>query len=720
MPRKSEKRRIGALLKSWLDRRPRSFQAAAGAALLLAAVWLYWPGLRSPSAGADSYTAIFAQPVMDDWAGLSRLPSRDYFRVFGESGYRPMSTLAAFLSRRAAGADLLGYKLIKLALHLINALLLYLFLVRELGARRWAVFGAAAYFARTIPPVLTGASFIHDALSASFCLAALLAHRPRSGGRFEARRTGAALGLYACALLSKETALLLPGALLLHWLIFPPAGKGWKRTMAIEQAVLWGWTAAHLAYLRWAVRASSFYGPLDGDWPSLAEPVTRLAGYWSTFFVWWPVPLLACAFLLGSGGRETRRRLGRWLAFAAGWSAFALIPVLGILPFSRFGGYFGAPEPRYLAFAGAGLAGLAALLGLELDKRGWRRGAALALAACVLVPAVLSTRIDAASRLRGSRGAPLESVAGEDPAGAGLLSLPFIRASDPELFASALGELSLRTSRENARDIAEYFGDAELLRDPWKARRALRLHGVRPLERLAEGVRAERDFEKGKALLVEGRFEAALASFRRTRAADPEHSPACMGEAEALAGLGRESRALLDECSRTEDAESMRWGHWRTETRMALAERLAARGRYYAALEEYSRLLAAAPPLWPGRGPALERMLLLESGARAAFDRAIRAFKAGNRAGALAELSRSLAASPEHVEALVIRGALLAEAGRWAEAAEDYGRALRNPSLPPIQRAALLTSRSEALKRLGRDEEAARDPAESRKGSKSR
>lgn len=121
--------------------------------------------------------------------------------------YRPLQTLAYLLVYPFSGYRVLGYHLLNVLLHAVNALLVWR-LAAGLLASPMAAFAAGLLF--VVHPVHTSAvayiSGTADPLAAVFTLLALLAHL--RGSRW------LSVASFALALLSKEVALIVPGLML--------------------------------------------------------------------------------------------------------------------------------------------------------------------------------------------------------------------------------------------------------------------------------------------------------------------------------------------------------------------------------------------------------------------------------------------------------------------------------------------------------------------------
>lgn len=163
--------------------------------------------------------------------------SREYFLnagTYNSSGavsYRPVNSLSYFLDRAVWDLNPFGYHLHNWLLHLANTALVFLLAWSILRQHRVAAWAAALFGTHPIAAeAVCAISYRHDLQSCMFALAAIIFYiRFRSGGGRTAY--GASLLCYALAVFSKESAVLLPVALLAYDFYYErPRGKaGWWR-----------------------------------------------------------------------------------------------------------------------------------------------------------------------------------------------------------------------------------------------------------------------------------------------------------------------------------------------------------------------------------------------------------------------------------------------------------------------------------------------------------
>ena len=204
----------------------------AAVALICAAVFLPYFNSLSDGFAGDARGLVLQDPRVRDPSSenLGNIFVHTYWWPYGESGlYRPVTTLSYLFNYAILGngTDAAGYHWTNLLLHLLNALLLY-------GvARRFTAPGIAAMIAAlwAVHPVLTESvtsiAGRPDLIAGACVLGGLLLYwkSSESSGR---RRT-----MWLCALavvtltgaLSKESAVVLPGIVLLYEILWWRSGK---------------------------------------------------------------------------------------------------------------------------------------------------------------------------------------------------------------------------------------------------------------------------------------------------------------------------------------------------------------------------------------------------------------------------------------------------------------------------------------------------------------
>ncbi len=325
---------------------------------------------------ASYFPAVFGGFVWDDRVFTEAVPVREFSGLWRiwlspseiefEGHYWPLTYTTFWLEHKLWGFAPAGFHIVNLALHTVNAALLWRLLERLAVPGAWV---AAAVFA--VHPVhVEAVAWImgrKDLLATLFYLAAAAVwmsfiEAPHS--RRRTRRYFLALGLFAAGLLCKSIGVTLPVALLvLRW---------WKRgrvtgldmlRLAPFFVVGAGIAAADLSYYEEAV---------EMDHALFERPIVAAKVLW--FYLGkllWPTGLVAiyprwevdAADLLAWGWVAAalalptalwllRRRIGRGPLAGALFFALTLSPVLGFVEFGYMQFSFVADRYQYLASAG--------------------------------------------------------------------------------------------------------------------------------------------------------------------------------------------------------------------------------------------------------------------------------------------------------------------------------------------------------------------------------
>jgi len=371
-------------------------------ALLLVCLTLtaYLPAVRGEFIWDDELYA--ATPILDQPDGLRRIwtlqpPYEHYYYEF------PVVYTTFWLERHLWGLDPTGYHLVNIALHILNALLVW-FLLRRLGLRfAWL---AAAIFA--LHPVhVESVAWISErknVLSGVFYLLTLICY-PRFEDSGRRRWYFGALGLFVLSLLSKPVTFTLPIILLL---------LRWQRGLKIRRRdlvnvlpfflfsiVLVLYTMffevrtlgveGHLHFLQrilLAGRAVWFY-PLKLAWPvNLAFSYERWALDVASIGEWlWVLGVFGAGVYFWSA----RRRLGRNF-FAGLWFYLITIsPLLGFVSNYTFQYSFAADHYQYLSSLGLlaiAVGGFTRAIG-EKGRLSWPTGEAVISRPVILLGAAV-------------------------------------------------------------------------------------------------------------------------------------------------------------------------------------------------------------------------------------------------------------------------------------------------------------------------------------------
>ncbi|HTY09257.1 MAG TPA: tetratricopeptide repeat protein [Candidatus Edwardsbacteria bacterium] len=321
--------------------------------------------------------------LISDWSNLGRAFCTDMSWQSPGYYYRPLATVSLMLDAAWAGTRLWGYHLTNVLLHLLDTGLL-LWVLLELGHRRRAAFAAALVF--TVHPALAHAvAFIpgrYETVLACFALLAFgaLVRYLRAGG---AGWYAVNVGALALAMFSKETALILPAAML--WYAWQSGADHRARRVAVLAlgwaAVAAGYLLARQAALHWnyhvfntpaenLVGLLSYIGKvaLPVNLSVMPEPRDLPVAYGL-------IVAAAAGLLFAAGGIADRRRF--W--FGLGWFLLFLLPTaLRVMDFAYI-----LEQRLYLPLIGALLMALeSSLLRRWAGTRAFRAALAAVLILC--------------------------------------------------------------------------------------------------------------------------------------------------------------------------------------------------------------------------------------------------------------------------------------------------------------------------------------------------
>jgi protein O-mannosyl-transferase len=263
---------------------------------------------------------------------------------------RPLLKLTFLLDRSLYGEGPAGYHLLNLLLHCGSVLLVLVILRRASGALAVSLSAALLFALHPIQTeTVTYISGRPTGMAAFFCLLSLYLYlrtgEARQEGKGFALYYAGALAAFAMALLAKETAIVVPGLLLLWHLLFR---KPAVHLQAPFWAILAGGLAAALAHPRYAflAQASLDTRPL---YENLVTQVYAVCYALALFFQpWklnfdhdlpvfhsvfqWPVPV-CLALLAGifTAALWSFRRLP-WFSFGIFWFFLCLLPANSVIP----------------------------------------------------------------------------------------------------------------------------------------------------------------------------------------------------------------------------------------------------------------------------------------------------------------------------------------------------------------------------------------------------
>lgn len=445
-----------------------------------------WDDVELIVAKADHFGAVdsVGEILARSDAGLHRS---------GTPYYRPVTTLSLLLDFRLAGLSPWWFRLVNLALHVLNVLLLYALAARAFDDPDVGVVAALLFAVHpTNVEAVAFASARNNLLCAGGMLASLFLLRRRGG-----TATAGSLVLFAAALLSKEPAVALPFFLLGMTLTAKDARlRTGRLTLALFFALLGGYLALRAAILGSALPASALSGPapraqlvvasLYESFRILAFPLHLNALYGPSSIAFHPAQLAVVgAVVILLGAAVLHRRSPDALRAGGLWLLVGLAPISNLIPIPS------APvAERYLYIPAIGFATLLAGLYAPLAARHRKPAAVLLLLLVVALGARSAARTTA-------------------------------WLDDQRLFSSMVASDPRNASaRYNLGNCLAGEGRLEPAIESWQA--AVRLH---PGHLGAHNNLAN-------AYAMTGRYAAARRHYERARALDP-------GEPIVLYNLGR-------------------------------------------------------------------------------------------------------------------------------------------------------------------------------------
>ena len=313
--------------------------------------------------------------------------------------YRPGITFTYWLDRTLWESNPAGFHLTNLAWHVLNVLLAYA-LIRRAGVGPGLGLAAAALFG-VLPSHAEAVAWVQgrvDLAASAFLLAAatcalLLRERPTP------LRWAGALLAFALALLAKETAVALPGLLVLLWRV--KGTEPWRATarrlapflatliayVGLRRAVLSAATGFALAYDRLPARALGLMALLVeyvriAVWPGLlpnfhmaVAPNGSVSPAQAGMGLAIALGLLLVT-IVGRTAAYTHRRSWMPAVAGAGWFLLALAPALGVVALQNAPAVGFLVTERYVYLPALGLCVMAAFwVGRLSPRSGWAPGA---------------------------------------------------------------------------------------------------------------------------------------------------------------------------------------------------------------------------------------------------------------------------------------------------------------------------------------------------------
>ncbi len=180
----------------------------------------------------DDTSTIVDNKLVKNWGNFLTLFTHDYFKLSGELTYRPIVTLSYFIDYSIWQMNPMGYHLVNVVLHTINIVLVYFLLllllrqyhktqeshnqISDIGLALLTCMLFAVH--PVVSEVVNMVSYREDLIATAFLIASfllfLLYHRKNT-----ISLSAGALAAYFFALLSKESAIVLPALIFIYELL---------------------------------------------------------------------------------------------------------------------------------------------------------------------------------------------------------------------------------------------------------------------------------------------------------------------------------------------------------------------------------------------------------------------------------------------------------------------------------------------------------------------
>jgi protein O-mannosyl-transferase len=562
--------------------------------LILAAVvcQVFYPVVRNGFAGYDDEEYVTANPRVN--TGLTRENAAWALKAAHSNNWHPLTWMSHQLDTSLFGLSPAGHHAVNLGFHVVNTVLVFLWLAGMTAATGRSAFVALIFGLH--PLHVESVAWIaerKDVLSGFFALLALLAYTAytRKPGTL---RYLAVAALFALGLMSKPMLVTLPVLLLvLDWW---PLGRDpriveklplFALSALSAAATLWAQAAAigglppgmrlanaTLSYIRylgktvWPVDLAAFYPfPLNGIAPwKVAASAAALAG------------VTAAVFLL--------RRRHPWLAAGWCWYLVTLLPVIGIVQVGMQ-----SMADRYMYVPMLGLLIAAAWEAERLDRRVAAAAAALAAIGCGVASwRQIPVWKDGLTLFTHAIAVTRDNFVAHDNLGV-------------ELDRRGRAEEALVHYRETVRiKPGDRIGENNLAHAAFAKGERL-FNENKPDEAIAsfqEGMRyrtpnAAVHAYIGQILVGRRQFANAMERFRAALEADPALVRAHVGLGIALANTGNDTEARKSfEMAVKHDPSSV-------EARFNLGVVLAAQGRMPEAIRQFQEILKIKPDYVPAR-----------------------------------------------------------------------------------------------------------------------
>jgi len=352
----------------------------------------------------DDYLVIVNNSFIKSWGNLPTIFSKSYLTPYvkigccffpdsgigsGETSYRPIVTLSYFIDYSIWKLNPFGYHFNNLILHILNAILLFMFIDLTIRNKKIALL-ASLFFA--LHPVNSEAvnvvSFREDLLVLMFFLSALILYIKLDNLSGIKKSCFYILSLvsFLLALFSKEMAITLPALLILYDYYFVFHGKA-KELFSRFKTRYIGYIVVLLFYIlvRFAVMVNTSEPAAEYPGGSFYTNILTIPRVFAAYIKWFLFPVAIHATLPGNSSLISYsffdprvllsvaliitciiaaikiRKASKEISFSIFWVFVTLLPVSNIWPLSDY------MAGRYLYIPSAGFCFLVAVLLFRLN-----------------------------------------------------------------------------------------------------------------------------------------------------------------------------------------------------------------------------------------------------------------------------------------------------------------------------------------------------------------
>lgn len=644
----------------------------------LTALAAQWSAFGVAFIELEDYRTMFASSQGRNWQSWTQLFSPDYFEVFASGFYRPLRTLFYWAGWQLFGAHILAYHLFKLFSISAIAFMVYL-LALDLSLGKTTASTAAILFASHPwhSQSMLRLSHVDDIFMTFFCLSAFWAYlqlRKENMNKISFRTL--LIVSYVLALAAKETAIALPGLIVMCDILFRPSDlkkcPPWK-----DYSALLGITGIYLfGILFWIGSGQPYYKvgflgaiPFWESFMRLFSHILTLSEHWlgsaqhgrllqTVFF--WGAAMVCCISL-----RDRRN----FVLFCAGWIVFSLLPAINIAPFPKVAEYmtFQAHSTRFFILPGVAFCWLAADLLKKCAFLPLGRIWAPVLAAYLIFlninashAAINGYDVPFLEGIRSRQFAHRDDIFSEPSFVAALVSLPLISKKDPQIYSDIKKAVSRSLPGHQGPTILDFFTDISIYERPTENLHVLEVLSIVGFKRfhirLASLSMARKALQQSCEHLLQENWNKAATEFKRALELNPAYVRSFWPHK-----FSRTNLQLKALCDRQPSSDVTSW---------------------------YAKQIHQSYEL---------------------KDQGVQLFMSADIPGALSKFQRALDHNPDNVPALLSLGAALVSLDRLGEALECYDRILRLKLDESDVHADTLAARANVWRRLGSLENAKKD-----------